>query len=387
MSYLSNVPEPRICFVGLQNLPILAPEFGHLGAGGEQVQQTLLARALATRGWEVSMVVGDYGQPDAATWTGVTTYKAYAPDAGLPIIRFVHPRWSNLWRAMHRAHADIYYPSCAAAQVGQAALFTRAFGRRMIYRVASDADCDPARVLIRYWRDRKLYEFGLRRADAVLVQTASQQGALRTNFAVDGRVAGMLVERPDHVLPIQHRDVTVIWVGNLLPVKRPELLVKLASSLPATSFHVVGGAVAGHDMTSRTFQQQSTAVPNLTAHGHVAYQSVGRLYDRARILINTSVVEGFPNTYLQAWIRGIPVVAFFDPDGIIVREGLGRVVNSIDEMRAAVTKLANDDEIWLQTSRRCLAYMAREHADEQVLRPYLETIESLRSGHAGSTEQ
>lgn len=373
-----DAAKPRICFVGLQNLPILAPEFGHLGAGGEQVQQTLLASALTMRGWDVSMVVGDYGQPDAATWKGVTTYKACAPDAGLPIVRFLHPRWSSLWRAMHRAHADIYYLSCAAAQVGQAALFTRALGRRMIYRVASDNDCDPARVTLRYWRDRKLYAFGLRRAEAVLVQTASQQRALRANFAIDGRIASMLVERPDHIRPIQRRDMTVIWVANLLPVKRPGLVVKLASSLPGTSFHVVGGAVAGHEMISRAFQQQVTAVPNLTAHGHVAYQSVGLLYDRARILVNTSVVEGFPNTYLQAWIRGTPVVTFFDPDGTIAREGLGRVVSSIDEMRSAVREYASNDEIWSQASRRCLAYMAREYADEHVLRPYLETIGSLR---------
>ena len=54
----------RICFVGLENLPVLAAEFEQRGVGGAQVQQTLLARALVRRGFPVSMVVGDYGQAD-----------------------------------------------------------------------------------------------------------------------------------------------------------------------------------------------------------------------------------------------------------------------------------------------------------------------------------
>ena len=54
----------RICFVGLDSLPVLAPEYQQHRIGGEQVQQTLLARALARRGFEVSMIVYDYGQAD-----------------------------------------------------------------------------------------------------------------------------------------------------------------------------------------------------------------------------------------------------------------------------------------------------------------------------------
>jgi len=64
---------PTICFVGLANLPVLAPEFGQLGSGGAELQQTLLAKALAAKGYDVSMVVADHGQPDGAVWDGVKT--------------------------------------------------------------------------------------------------------------------------------------------------------------------------------------------------------------------------------------------------------------------------------------------------------------------------
>jgi hypothetical protein len=72
---------PTICFVGLGNLPVLAREYGHHRVGGAELQQTLLAKALAAQGYDVSMVVADYGQPDGATWDGIKTYKAYRPAA------------------------------------------------------------------------------------------------------------------------------------------------------------------------------------------------------------------------------------------------------------------------------------------------------------------
>src|ERR1700720_3462283 len=101
--------NPSICFVGINNLPALTPEFPNRGVGGAELQQTLLAKALVRAGFEVSMVVADLGQPDGAEWHGIKTYKAYRPDAGLPLLRFIHPRWTQLWAAMKRADADIYY--------------------------------------------------------------------------------------------------------------------------------------------------------------------------------------------------------------------------------------------------------------------------------------
>jgi hypothetical protein len=78
----------------------------------------------------VSFVTLDYGQPDGIQHHGITVYKAYAPDSGLPVLRFVHPRWTGLWAAMARADADVYYTRCAGYEVGQATLWCRRHRRR-----------------------------------------------------------------------------------------------------------------------------------------------------------------------------------------------------------------------------------------------------------------
>src|SRR5258708_32914000 len=179
----------KICLLGLDNLPILAPEYREHTIGGESVQQTLLAQALARRGHEVSMVTADYGQTDAALWEGIRVYKAYRPEAGVPLLRFVHPRWTGLWSALKRADAQLYYTSCAGVHLGLLAFFCARHGRRLVFRCASDTDCHPARLLIRYARDRWLYTYGLRPAAVILGQSAAPAQALNQHHGLAGRLA------------------------------------------------------------------------------------------------------------------------------------------------------------------------------------------------------
>src|SRR2546423_10824306 len=228
----------KICLLGFDNLAVLAPEHREHYVGGESVQQTLLARALTARGHEISMVTADYGQADGAVWEGIRVHKAYRPEAGLPVLRFVHPRWSGLWSALARADAQLYYTSWAGMQVALLALFCARHGGRLVFRCASDADCDRWQLLIRYARDRWLYAYGLRRADAILVQSAAQARSLARHFGLPGRLAGMLVEPA----PADgKRDIDVLWVGNIRRVELPDRGLALPAHLPEADLHMVGG--------------------------------------------------------------------------------------------------------------------------------------------------
>jgi glycosyltransferase involved in cell wall biosynthesis len=371
---------PRICFVGLENLPVLAPEFEQHRIGGEQVQQSLLAKAFARRGFPVSMVVGDYGQRDGAIWSGVQVYKAYSAREGIPIVRFLHPRWTKLLGALRRAAADIYYVSCAGAQVGQVAMWAGRNGRRMIFRIASDADCEPDRLVISFWRDRKLYEYGLRRAASILAQSVTQQELMQRNYALDSSVAYMLVDEPERELPLAERDISLLWVSNIQQLKRPDIFLELAQLLNPCVASMVGGTQPGAHGLYQEIRARAARVGNLTFHGALPYRATNRVFDRARVLVNTSEIEGFPNSYLQAWIRGVPVVSFFDPDNVIQREGLGQAVTSLDEMVLAAHRLTSDSQVWLETSARCKAYMARCYGEDRILAPYLSAVDRVAAG-------
>jgi glycosyltransferase involved in cell wall biosynthesis len=343
------------------------------------VQHTLLARALSARGYEVSMVVMDYGQTDGAEWEGIKTYKTYRSEDGLPVLRFFHPRWTGVWAALRRADADIYYLSCASLRVGLTSLFARRHHRKLVFRIASDMDCEPRKLLIEYnyWRDRRIYEYGLRRADAILAQSVQQQDAMKRNYGLSSTLASMLVDQPRDVSTFERRTIPVLWVSNIRQLKRPDLVLDFAAAAPETAVHMIGGCIADSANLFDSTRQRASMLPNVMFHGQIPYHGINDYFANALVFTNTSDIEGFPNSYLQAWARGTPVVAFFDPDGLIAREGLGVAVRDMEEMRRAVKELTTNREKWLETSARCVAFMRREFNEDRILVPYLDAFRRL----------
>jgi glycosyltransferase involved in cell wall biosynthesis len=363
----------RVCLVKLAALPVLSEAHKHARIGGEEVQHALLAKALARRGIDVRVVVGDYGQPPEAVYEGVPTIRSFREGAGLPVLRFVYPRWIKLWQALKQADADVYYLSCAGMELGLAAMFCRSHGRRLVFRIASDSDCDPARLLVPYRRDKWLYEYGLRRCDAVISQSVAQQELLRGNYGMDSVLAQMLVEQPAG--GGVERDIDVLWVANLRRVKRPDRLLAVARALPQYRFHMAGGPFPGEQALYDRIAAEAASIPNLSFHGAVPYRDVSRLFDRARLFANTSELEGFPNTFVQSWVRGIPVAATFDPDGVLQTHGLGASVADEQALATAIDALLSDRQRYGDAQAAVQRYFEQRHSEQQVLRPYLQALQ------------
>lgn len=367
---------PSICFVGPNNLSALAPQFTHQETGGAELQQTLLAKALTGQGFDVSMVVADLGQPDGSVWSGVKTYRAYGPDAGLPVLRFVHPRWTAIWAAVKRSGATIRYSSCAGVLPGQLAHYTQHHPGKVVFRIAHDSDCQPDKLMIPNWRGKVLYRYGVKRVDLILAQSGAQQALMRENFDRDSVVIPSLVELAADRASLASRDIPLLWVANLRPVKRPDFALDLAGLLPEYALHMIGGKQPFEAQYYEQNRERAESMSNVRFYGLQPAAAVNRYLERTRVFVNTSSQEGFPNTYLQSWTRGTPVVAFFDPDGVVAREGLGIIVRSVAEMRDAVRKLLVDDSAWEAISLRCREYVAARHGTSAV-NAYAEALRAL----------
>ena len=161
-------------------------------------------------------------------------------------------------------------------------------------------------------------------------------------------------------------------------VKRPDILLGVASELPQLSFHMVGGAVRSDPDYFKQVRAQAVRTPNITFHGPLSYAETSALYGRARVFVNSSDMEGFPNTYLQAWASGTPVIAFFDPDGLIDRHGLGAAVRTQAEMLDVIRTLSQDEAAWSAARARCLAFIERCYSEDATLQQYLQVLEPAK---------
>src|SRR3954454_4759750 len=98
--------KAHICFVAPYAGPVLSRDPNIQVVGGAEVQQAILARLLARAGYRVPMITFDYGQKSPVEVDGVTVYKSFRPDAGIPVLRFLHPRLTTMWRVMREVDAD-----------------------------------------------------------------------------------------------------------------------------------------------------------------------------------------------------------------------------------------------------------------------------------------
>ena len=129
-------------------------------------------------------------------------------------------------------------------------------------------------------------------------------------------------------------------------------------------------------------RRQAAALPNVRFHGLVPHERMPEFYERARLLVSTSGVEGLPNAYLESWTCGTPVVAFLDPERVIATRGLGAAAASLEEMRAAVASLCMSEERWSAASLACIEYVSARYGESSVLTPYVEALGRLHADAA-----
>ena len=342
-----------------------------------------MAKWLAGRGYRVSMITWDEGQVDGEEIDGVRVFKICRREAGVPGLRFFWPRWMDLVRAMRRADADVYYQNCGEYVTGQVALWCRRHGRKFVYSVANDPDCDLCLPEMHTIRERVLYRYGLTHADCVIAQTHKQQEMLKSGFGRESVVIPMPCPRPGNgeYLPPEPLTVDgrVLWIGRICEQKRPDRLLELARTCPELAFDFVG-PMNGSRYAQRVCEE-AKCIPNVNVHGPAPREQVPGFYKRASVMCCTSGFEGFPNTFLEAWSHGLPIVSTFDPDGLIASRGLGLVAEDVSGLARGIRELVASPERWRQASRNAREYYLENHTVEAVM-PQFERVfrDVLRNG-------
>jgi glycosyltransferase involved in cell wall biosynthesis len=380
--------KSAICFVALSAYNILSGRRDLDHVGGAEVQQLQMATWFARQGYPVSFVTLDHGQPDGVEISGIKVYKAYAKDTGIRGLRFVHPRWTGLWAALKRANAEVYYHRGAECESGQVGLWCRLHHRRFIFAAANDSDCDSTLYALTSRREKILYRLGLRLANAVTAQTVTQQTLLKRNMGVAAVVirncgpalAGQVSPRPPSL--DAGGSLRVLWVGRISEQKRLEWLLDVAETCPDIACDVVGAPNEDSAYSSSVIRR-AAGILNVKMHGQVVHDEIAGFFQRSHVLCCTSAYEGFPNTFLEAWSWGVPVVSTFDPDGAIAANGLGWTADSVEGIIARLREVAQSPDAWMEASKAALQYYQANHTPEVCL-PAFERLLLHVAGCEGS---
>ncbi|MFI5372134.1 MAG: glycosyltransferase family 4 protein, partial [Candidatus Eisenbacteria bacterium] len=330
----------RICF----HVPYLYPLVSG-GAvrytGGLEVQQALLSRGLAREGFEVSVVTCDYGQPPRVTRDGVTYVRSFPPHAGLPVLRFLHPRLTRTVAALRSTAADVYFMQGSGLLAGVTCDVAHARGVPFVFLAAHDWDTLRSMPFQGRSRERWWYRRALLGCDLRLAQTEWQRDSLRREWGLDSVLLRNPVELPRATVDAG-RDGVVVWLATYKTPKRPEWFTEMARRLPARRF-VMCGVIPEPPLGPEVYEAARAAAqtcPNLEVRGFLEHDRLVELFREASMLVHTSPAEGFPNVFLEAWSHGLPTVTGVDPDGVIATHGMGEIADTLDGFVDAVGRLS-----------------------------------------------
>jgi glycosyltransferase involved in cell wall biosynthesis len=359
----------KIGIVGLKCLDHLTGAEVPRYLGGIETQLATLAKGLASLGCEVSLITFDHGQADDLVVDGVRVLKSHAPDAGIRLVRAIHPRITGLWRAMRRANADVYLQMGAGIETGQTALICNLLGKPFVYCLASDMDAgDYFSVGI----EGKAYQAGLYGAKRIIAQSIKQQKALKKSAGLEATIIPMAVVPPSGELDSKGVP-RVLWVGRIMPSKRLDWLLEAAKLCPGVVFEVVGSPNGTSDYATQ-LMDKARRMPNVNVHGRAPASTLANLYARATLLACTSELEGFPTTFLEAWSLGVPVVTTFDPDHVVAEHCLGEVAGELDDFIGKLTGLLLDSTRRRTCAGAARAYYQSNHSIAEVSRRFREML-------------
>ena len=352
--------------------------------GGTEMQAWMLACELARRGWDVHYASEMNNVPEPPVMDGITLH-------GLP----ENPSY---WRGnrqplrdlMQALRPDVIYTRIFSRYLGFVVMDAPP-GAFTVWSTASGNDGRAWPYLTQGWRShpgllfvRRMPVFlwhnylarkGRKRAQLVLAQQRDQQRDLAKL-----RVRAEILRNSHPPVPeseVQRHEgkPVVLWADSIKLIKRPELFIELARrcrDLPA-EFLMIGGML--HENYRAQVEAAVRELPRFRYGGFVPLSEVEKVFAGAHLHVKTSLpIEGFPNTFIQAWLHGVPVVSYEnDPESLLNEHKLGVCAASLDELEQAVRDLVNHPEKRREIGARARAF-ARSEFD---LQRNVDRLESL----------
>jgi len=294
--------------------------------------------------------------------------------------KFSLPRYRRVFdipeilKQLRRIRPEVVYQRVGCAYTAAAAYYARHTGCHMVWHVASDIDVLPYRQSRDYgaeefWFEKKLLEYGIRRSDLIVAQTRTQARLLAEHY---GREATAIIPNfhpPATESVDKSGDLKVVWIANIKSLKMPEVFLRLASDL--SNMTGVRFIMVGKQSTDagwlQTFATMTAGLNNLDFLGEQTQDQVNRLLAESHLLVNTSRFEGFSNTFVQAWLRNVPVASLHvNPDGVFDDRRLGVHTGDYEALRNNVRMLLEQPLKLEQMGKEAYRYAVENHSERNL---------------------
>lgn len=365
----------KICFVALGSLPLLTSNQNLSYAGGAELKQVLLIKELIEQQYSISVVVHDEENLQMRKdFKDITLVKAFPTRPDIGFLKKV----SLLWRSLRRADADIYVQ--ATYPPGIVALYCFLHRKKYIKWLSSDKSVVLEDVTQRTtWLTKLSLYFDIKFASVIIGQNQYQKEMIEKKFRKTCVVIKNPVRLPDESIDCsQKKKQILLWIGTIRSLKQPELFFEIAQRLSHVKCIMIGGRTDSESELYAALEKKSKDLTNLSFLGFVPYHKIREYYEQASLFVNTSVVEGFPNTFLEAWSYCLPVVSLtVDPDEIICQYKLGFHSKTFQQMIIDIESLMQNDSLRIDMAVNGRKYIREHHDVKKITDEFIGLLKSV----------
>jgi glycosyltransferase involved in cell wall biosynthesis len=332
------------------------PHFFFENKGGAELQVYYLARELAFRGWQVNYIREQYKFDfDNKDYEGIKLHTIYIPKIlAHPKLLFAKQvlRRIQLYFHLKQLNPSIIYMRADESYLPLVNSIINKNKTNLVWACSHDDKLKPNHWSNKYGSvTKKLILRALNNANLILLQTEFQKQLLSENFGLNGNIL-----YNSHPIPLEvnlTRQDIVLWVGRLHNRKFPERFLNIVRKMKSNSnikFIMIGKRLDSRfdDIINSTIKENL----NFQYYGESEQEFILELLNKVKILVNTSDSEGFSNTFIEAWLRGVPVITLkgVNPDDLITKNNVGFVCDDIDEIQMRVSELINNSLLFSQMS-------------------------------------
>jgi glycosyltransferase involved in cell wall biosynthesis len=175
----------------------------------------------------------------------------------------------------------------------------------------------------------------------------------------------------------KHEQPRVIFLGRLDPIKRPWVFAELGRSFPQVEFLFLGQS---HFSGPGSWQLRDLA-PNVKLAGHLEGDQKRDLVSSAWALINTSIHEALPVSFVEALLYETPIVSCQNPESLSSTFGryVGRWdadgLDGLTEFGNGLTWLLSDDARRQRLGQAGRKWAETHHSDQRFLHQFWKCCE------------
>lgn len=282
-------------------------------AGGNTRIYTLAKAFALLPEYEVFCIIGDFGQDDWIKKEGVTLIKAPI-DNPLALI--------EVSLKIKKLKPDLLVDFCASPRLFLYYLLKKSTGLKYVFFTGHDIDVNGDYKKVENYLYYFFYIVGLKKADKVVSQVPHHKTLLLKRYNIN---SNLVLSPYLKIIKKEKPSPTIIlWVGRAAHYKRPELFVQLAECFPLEKFVMICNKSAYDNGFMESIKDGKNLPANLEFHEYVSYPEMDSFYKKAKFLVNTSDMEGFPNTFIEAAVTQTPILSLnSNPNNILSDHGAG----------------------------------------------------------------